>query len=39
MLPTVQLYDHFLFEVHKIHYLPANRLLATEFETFYLSAF
>jgi len=37
MLPAVQLHDHFLFEIHKIHNIPANGLLATKLETFYLS--
>jgi hypothetical protein len=37
VLPSVQLYDHFLFEVRKIHNLTANGLLATKLETFYLS--
>ena len=37
VLPSVQLYDHFLFQVHKIHNLTANGLLATKLETFYLS--
>jgi hypothetical protein len=32
-----QLYDHFLFKVHKIHNISPNRLLATKLETFYLS--
>ena len=38
MLPTVHLYHHFLFEIHKVYYVPANGLLATKLETFYLSA-
>jgi len=37
VLPSVQLYDHFLFEVHKIHNITANWLLTTKLETFYLS--
>jgi hypothetical protein len=37
MLPAVQLYDDFLFEIHKIHNIPANGLLATKLTTFYLS--
>jgi hypothetical protein len=37
MLPAVQLYDDFLFEIHKIHNIPSNGLLATKLKTFYLS--
>ena len=38
MLPSVQLYDHFLFKVHKIHNISPNWLLATKLETL-LSAY
>jgi len=37
MLPAIQLYNHFLIEIHKIHNLPANCLLTTKLETFHLS--
>jgi hypothetical protein len=37
MLPAVQLYDDFPFEIHKIHNIPANGLLATKVKTFSLS--
>lgn len=37
MLPSVQLYDHLLFKVHKIYNITANWLLATKLETCYLS--
>ena len=36
MLPTVQIYDYLLFEIHKIHNIPPNGLLATKLKTFYL---
>jgi hypothetical protein len=37
VLPSVQLYDHFLLEVHKIHTITANGMLATKREPFSLS--
>ena len=37
VLSSIQFYDHFPFEIHKIHNIPANWLLATKLETFYLS--
>ncbi len=37
MLPTIQFYNYFLFEIHKIHNVPANCLLTTKLETLYLS--
>jgi hypothetical protein len=36
VLPAVQLYDHFLFEINKIYDLPAKGLLATKLKAFYL---
>ena len=34
MLPTIQFYDHFPFEVHKIHNVLANCMLTTKLEIF-----
>jgi len=37
MLPTIQLYDYFSFEIHKINNILANCMLTTKLETFNLS--
>ena len=37
MLLAIQFHDYFLFEIHKIHNIPANWLLTTKLETINLS--
>jgi hypothetical protein len=36
MLPSVHLYDHFLFKVHKIHDIATDRFLSPKLRTSYI---